>query len=255
MRPRLMVVLSIAGVVVAALWWYSGSSLTAKELAVMRAGFAGRWLLYTRDSLIETSRLHTLATCGRHDAPYSWRLVLTGEHYESLDYVAADPGKDWRSQLYIPNDTTENRAVFQVADTRKNSLSADLFVVLGEDSAYEQLFVDGETLGSVPGDCVLLMDARFPGSHWMQPIEVQVGDCDRSLPPSAIEHGRVLFFCDGESWLLNSSVPDEAICKFMTVSSASRFSRDEELSKYLILRLKTGGRKLVDEEHLEWPQR
>lgn len=222
-----------------------------QEKMVRKAGLIGKLLLEAREENYPVRFNYYFSTCLSDDAPYSWRMALILFNISSDDYVPLDPKKDWSNPYYAPNDQLA-RGLYQWVRSEGANAPADIYAVTGDDTAFNEIFVNYQPVDHVPEDCILLIDASLDSLHWMEPVDIKIEDCREKLPRSTAKYGRIIVFSDGETWLLQSDTPDEKVIPFLSIEGASKYDRDAELAGYMILQLKMGSKRLEGRGYFQW---
>lgn len=95
---------------------------------------------------------------------------------------------------------------------------------------------------SVPDDTIVIVEVSNSKTHWMAPGDIQLNSVGTkmdlkgaTLGPNAGAPFHVGFF-DGEVWLLRGDTPPASIAMLAAVARAANLTREEVLSKYVMVR-------------------
>lgn len=108
--------------------------------------------------------------------------------------------------------------------------------ITGPDTAFEA--GRPRRLTELPGDLILIVRVEQSDTHWMEPGDLSVEQLLASDEESRLlarANGYAVLFADGKTWVLSSQLPFSELRKFMTVSGAERFNRDEVLQPYRVV--------------------
>jgi len=105
--------------------------------------------------------------------------------------------------------------------------------IVGPDTAFER--GRPRRISELPADLILVVRVEQSDTHWMEPGDLSVEELMASEEQKRLlarENGYAVVFADGKPWVLSSDLPFAELRKFLTISSAERFNRDEVLGPY-----------------------
>jgi len=169
------------------------------------------------------------------NALYSWRFshdwsaLHVGSNANFQDPWTAESNEEWRKHVnpyYCFRDTTDT----------------NVFAITGKDTA----FAGSKKRAELPEDLVLIVEVANSGCHWMEPGDFYVDTMPREigrLPKkgmpmisSSSKNGFKVGFVDGEVWILQYDIPFATLEKFLRISSAEKYDRQEELLPWIVER-------------------
>ncbi len=172
-------------------------------------------------------------------AGYSWRFAIQPliEGPGVADMEATIP---WDSPRYATFAAGHHPCYsFDVRDR----LETNLVAVVGKNTAWAARNSDEPNI--LEPDALICIECRDSGIHWMQPGDFDVDD-ERALQGETVRDnsgkfrmgngngGIHVMFADLEVWYLSDATPIDAIRKFLRLTDAKRYDRENELKKYRI---------------------
>jgi hypothetical protein len=94
------------------------------------------------------------------------------------------------------------------------------------------------SLKQLPKDLILIVHVEESDTHWMEPGDLRI---DQLAPTEETRElllspdGYIVLFADGARWVLSYKTPISDLCKFFTVSGATRHDREQLLRPYAVL--------------------
>ncbi len=112
-----------------------------------------------------------------------------------------------------------------------------VMAIVGKDTAFNRRHE--LQIRDIPADCILLVEVRKSGVHWMQPGDFDVATMPRTINApsgkgisSILGDGFHIGFADGKVWYLSNDTPFSELEKFFTIGAAKRHNRNDILGKY-----------------------
>ncbi len=165
----------------------------------------------------------------------SWRLtafILAVGYGGGADppYTVPD---EWRRSRLLEDPIAEH-GLWLFGGDRDNPY-CDIFAVKGEGTAFGEN--DERDIGreSLSNDSILIVEVADSRVHWLQPCDLNDGDCEEELEISGRDpDGFFVGFADWQVWLLSNDTPRALVYKFCTLEGAAENDRDELLGQYRI---------------------
>ena len=180
-----------------------------------------------------------------HTRRAGWRALLCTT-MPAIDLPVYDKNSAWDSDHYEALFSHDFAIGYQLGTAgAEDDFSPDILAATGPGTAFDAICHSGsEALEDIPHDTVLLIAAELPDVHWMQAKDLEAsrylassGDAHSELPESPTSIGRLVYFMDGEAWLLDPKTPVASLLRFITIEGADRHDRDNVLGSHLLHRV------------------
>lgn len=180
------------------------------------------------------------------NATVSWRYACGSTVWEGRS--SGTPADDIVRDVTVPWDDPSqkhwhDRAMWTYCF--QEDVTTNVMALVGKGTAFEsgKSFV----VRDLPNDLILLIEVQGTGVHWMQPVDLEIGQLVDILDGKEVnvslgtsEDGFIVAFLDGEVWMLSHATPKDELLKFCSRDSAARHDREVVLGPFQIARARSG---------------
>jgi hypothetical protein len=175
---------------------------------------------------------------------YSWRFTIQ-PLIEGPGVADMEPTIAWNSPRYA-RFAARHHSCYSF-DVREG-LETNLVAVVGRDTAWSARNSDEPK--NLEPDALICIECQNSGIHWMQPGDFEADD-ERALQGETVRDnsgkfrvgngngGIHVMFADFEVWYLADATPIDTVRKFLRLTDAKRYDRENELKRYRIWESRT----------------
>jgi hypothetical protein len=194
-----------------------------------------------------------VATDAKSGNAISWRIEIyqdiVAERGKAFFGSPSEPSLDYdRSKLWnAPDNLRLEGTGFWLFRTKRaprkpstRGIYATYFkAITGPGTAFD--VGTPPSLKQLPKDLILIVKVEESDTHWMEPGDLRIDQLapteeTRELLLSRDGHFHfIVLFADGAPWVLSYRTPISDLCKFFTVSGATRHDREQLLRPYAVL--------------------
>lgn len=116
-------------------------------------------------------------------------------------------------------------------DKSKNYYDTNVIALCGSDTAFDML-LQGPVDISRNRNLIVLMEIHDSNVFWSNCGDIDIDHLPEHLLDSPNSYGTLVYFLDGEVWLISKRTPIELLKKFFTAESARKHDKMTELLPY-----------------------